>query len=58
MIKKLIALLLIMLLLISAFSGCTVQEADKVNHNRKFMRMIEVYVDYCLYLCARKLHFL
>ena len=43
--KKLIALLLIMLLLISAFSGCTVQEADKVNNNRKFMRMIEVYVD-------------
>ena len=31
--KKLIALLLIMLLLISTFSGCTVQEADKVNHN-------------------------
>lgn len=31
--KKLIVLLLIMLLLISAFSGCTVQEADKVNHN-------------------------
>ena len=31
--KKLIALLLIMLLLISAFSGCTVQEAYKVNHN-------------------------
>ena len=56
--KKLIALLLIMLLLISAFSGCTVQEADKVNNNRKFMRMIEVYVDYCLYLCARKLHLL
>ena len=31
--KKLITLLLTMLLLISSFSGCTVQEADKVNHN-------------------------
>lgn len=31
--KKLITLLLTMLLLISSFSGCTVQEADKVNYN-------------------------